>query len=96
MIIHSSPSLKRGTGIDEFCGSRLVSFSGLFAFPSVSGPNFGEEDAKLFELLKRLSGRFVLLEQMVVQKRCLNYPQKSVYRAAIQNRGKAWSWDSEQ
>ena len=29
-----------------------MSFSGLFAFPLVSGPNFKEEDAKFFELLK--------------------------------------------
>ena len=39
--------------------------------------------------------RFVLLEQVVVEKRFLKYPQYSVYRAAIQNRGKAWSGDSE-
>ena len=57
MIIHSSPLWKRGTGIDEFFGSRLISFSSLFAFPSVSGPNFREEVAKFLELLKRAEVR---------------------------------------
>ena len=36
-----------------------------------------------------------LLEQAVVQKRFLKYPQYSVCHAAIQNRGKAWFWDLE-
>ena len=39
--------------------------------------------------------KFVLLEQMVVRKRFLMYPKYSVYRAAIQNRGYAYLWDSE-
>ena len=50
----------RGTGIDEFCGSRLVSLSGLFVVPVMSGLNPREDD--------------VLLEQVVVPKRFLKYP----------------------
>ena len=38
----------------------------------------------------------VLLDQVVVQKRFLKYPPYSVCRAAIQNPGKAWFWDSQQ
>ena len=30
---------KRGSGIDEFCGSRLISLSGLLVFPVLSGLN---------------------------------------------------------
>ena len=40
--------------------------------------------------------RVLLLEQVVVQERFLKYPYDSVYHAAIQNRGKAQSWNSEQ
>ena len=43
---------KRGNGIDECCGSRIISPAGLFVFPSVSGPSSWEEDANLLELLK--------------------------------------------
>ena len=59
---------KRGTGIDEFCGSRLISLSGTVLFPGISGLNAREL-------------RAVLLEQVGFQKRFLKYPQHSVYHA---------------
>ena len=43
----------------------------------------------------RREQRVVHLGQVVVQKRFLMYPLYSVYHAAIQNRSKAWFWDSE-
>ena len=42
---------KRGIGIDECFGSRLISLPCFFVFPSVSGPNLFE---KLFELLRKV------------------------------------------
>ena len=44
--------IDRGTNNDEFCGSRVISISGLFVFSSTSGPNFREGDDKFFELSK--------------------------------------------
>ena len=58
VIIHSSPSL--GAWYKYWRILRFSShfFSGLFAFPSVSGPNLRkEEDAKFFELLKKVEVR---------------------------------------
>ena len=47
------PLWKRGTVIDEFCGSRLIPLSGTIVFPAMSGLNPQEDDAKLFEFSKR-------------------------------------------
>ena len=50
MIRHvPAPVWKRGTGIDESCGSRINSISGLIVFPVVSGLNRREDDAKFLE-----------------------------------------------
>ena len=40
----------------NFCVSRLISLSGLFVFPSVSGLNSSEEDAKFIEFTKIAEG----------------------------------------
>ena len=51
-----APLWKRGTGIDEFCGSCLVSLSGTIVFPVISGLNPRQDDAKFLEFPKRAEG----------------------------------------
>ena len=57
-------------------------------------PNPQEDDAKFLEFSKRAEGGPSRAGRL--QKRFLRYPWNSVHRAAIQNRGKAHRWDSEQ
>ena len=73
----------------------LVSFPFLIALYFLQCLVSIREKRMPHSLIFRRELRVVLLEQAVVQKRFLEYPQYSVYRAAIQNRGQAWFWDSE-
>ena len=68
----------------------------LFSFHSnlCSSCKNWEEDAKFFNWWRLW--RIILLPQVVVQKRFLKIPQKSVLHVEIQNRSEAWSLDSEE